>query len=598
MPLTESRITLFVCAGLLAAFWSIYGFLFPDVPTGLGHDYNLHYPNLLAGYFWIEQSGWFAAPWFSPAQCAGTPYLGDLNVMYRSAPQIFTVFGGPASAVQTTVVLFAGIGLVGTVALCRDTLNASLPAALLAGALVLFNGFFVYRMAIGHLTFHPIMLVPGLAWLTMGGPLLARYAGPVLRALLVGAGFALMMESGMVHGILPAALVIAGVWAWVSIRDSRLSAEPVLILAAAAIVAALLCAARLQASLAFLSHFPRADYPLPGFATLWDAIRAPFEAVFLTPPETWAEAATVNRKWSLGRHEWEYGLSAFALIVLGAGAMAAVLRRPSLPLTSARIAAAIVLLAVLVTPVVINIYGEQWTAFLKTVPVLGQSSSLVRWYVVYTFLFAFMCAPALDAAVPAGPWRRHWTVGAIMGVVVWSVMEDRTHYAEQGYDGTGIQAAYDAVAAGGPIPTIESLVMTSTNGAGRFNPDIDRNNAMAQGQSQLLCNQPLFGYTLENFPLMDSFTGDILEEDGWGGINLKNPACYVYPDENGCEPGEGFAVERADDALAFAAYKPFPFERPARHDAAVALNLAALAAWLIAVPLLAWRRRRSISQDT
>jgi hypothetical protein len=597
VPLSLSRITLFVCAGLLAAFWSVYGFLFPAVPAGLGHDYNLHYPNLLAGYFFIEQNGWFAAPWFSPAQCAGTPYLGDLNVMFHSAPQVFAVFGGPAFAVQATVVLFAALGLAGTVALARDTLQTSLPAALLAAALVLFNGFFVYRMAIGHLTFHPIMLIPAAAWLTVGGPALGRYAGPVLRALMVGAAFALMVEAGMVHGVLPAVLVIAGVWAWTALRSGRIDPAPVLILGAAAVVAGLLSAARLQAALAFLSHFPRADYPLPGFASVWDALRAPFEAVFLTPPDAWAEAATVNRKWSLARHEWEYGLSAFALIVLAVGVLraglAAALNRSRIRIGGARLFAAAVFAVVLIAPVVVNIHGEAWTAFLKTVPVLGQSSSLVRWYVVYTFLFGFLCAPALDAAIDAGRWRRHVSVGLIAGVIAWSVLEDRTHYAEQTYDGRPIQASYEAVAAGAPVPAVEQLVMTVGSGAGRFNPDVNRNNAMARGESELLCNQPLFGYTLENFPLMDSFTGGILEEDGWGGINLKNPACYLYPDENGCTPGEGFAVENTDDALAFAAYKAFPFERPLRHDAAAAVNIAAVLLWPLAVGVLAWRRRRT-----
>lgn len=601
MPLSPNRIIFISGLGLLAAFWLVYGSLFPSTPVNLGHDYNLHYPNLLAGYFWVEQNGWFQAPWFSPGQCAGVPYLGDLNVAFYSAPQVFTVLAGPSFAVQATVLLFAAIGFYGTALLARDTFNASLAASLLAGALVLFNGFFIYRAAIGHLTFHPIMLTPVVAWLVLGGTQLSSKSAFWLRTLLVGAAFAVMFHAGMIHGVIPAVLVIIGLWAMLGLRDNRLAIQPLIILGLAAVVAGLLSAGRLQAALAFMSQFPRADYPLPGFVGLWDAIVAPFQAVFLTPPGAWAVEAMTNRKWSLGRHEWEYGISAVGLIVLVAGLGRAFIRHPIPHVSGARLIAAATLALVIALPIATNIYGESWNALLKSIPIIGQSSSLVRWYVVYTFLAAILCAPALDAALDAalgdaGGAGRNRAMAATLGiatVIAWSALEDRTHYLGQTYDGTPIQAAYDAVTDGAPVPAVATLTMTVSSGAGRFNPDVNRNNAIARGESELLCNQPMFGYTLENFPLGESFTGDILEEDGWGGLNIKNPACYMYPTENNCQPGESFLMEAEDAALAFAAYKPFPFERPARHDIAVWLNIGALLAWLLATVGLLVRRARS-----
>ena len=593
MPLSSNRIIAFAGLWLLTVFWLVYGSLFPTTPINLGHDYNLHYPNLLAGYFWIEQNGWTHAPWFSPSQCAGVPYLGDLNVAFYSAPQFFTVLMGPALAVQATVIVFAAIGFFGTTALARDTLRASMPATLLAATLVLFNAFFVYRAAIGHLTFHPIMLTPGIAWLVLGGSGLNSKPAFWLRTLATGAAFAVMFHGGMVHGVIPAVLVIAGLWAVIALRENRLPLQPIIILGLAAVVAGLLSVGRLQAALAFMSQFPRADYPLPGFVSVWDAIVAPFQAVFLTPPDTWAVEAMTNRKWSLGRHEWEYGISAVGLIVLIAGITRALANRTAVTLSVTRIIALLVFVAVLALPIIANIYGESWNAFLKTIPVIGQSSSLVRWYVVFTLLAAILCAPALDAALAAGRTRLMSAAFGIATIIGWSALGDRTHYAEQTYDGTSVQAAYDAVANGAPIPAVTELTMTVSSGAGRFNPDINRNNAMAGGQSELLCNQPMFGYTLENFPLGESFTGDILEEDGWGGLNIKNPACYAYPEENSCQPGESFLMENEAAALDFAAYKPFPFERPARHDQAVWINLVALVGWLLAMTILLVRRVRS-----
>ena len=54
--------------------------------------------------FGSVQNGLFAVPWFSPAQCAGVPFLADLNVAYYSLPQWATFAVGPAGAVRLTFV--------------------------------------------------------------------------------------------------------------------------------------------------------------------------------------------------------------------------------------------------------------------------------------------------------------------------------------------------------------------------------------------------------------------------------------------------------------------------------------------------------------
>ncbi|MHC8508927.1 MAG: hypothetical protein ACYYKD_05925 [Rhodospirillales bacterium] len=620
MTFSDTRIAAVSCALLLAPFWLIYGPLFPAPPVGAGSDFNLHYPNLLAGYFWIEQNGWLRAPWFSPAQCAGTPYLGDLNVAFYSLPQVLTQWGGPTFAVRATAVIFAALGYLGAFALARGTLRASIPAAVLAGAFIMFNAFFVYRIAVGHLTFHPIMLAPGTAWIVLGGGAVRESWRRIgLRALLAGASFAVMFHAGMIHAIIPVALFIAGLWAVLGLRDGELRAGPVVILALAAVGAGLLSAARLQAALSFMAQFPRADYPLPGFAGLWDALAAPFQGVFLTQPYSWAEAALANRQFSLAPHEWKYGISAAALILLLAGAarrlwvsraedwrpradVRADVRAEDWPpgVNAARISAAAVLAAVLVLPVAVNMHGEAWTALLKTVPVLGQSSSLLRWYVVYTLLGAVLAGCALDwvtqglaAQGLAAERRTRWAFAAVALAVLtaWSALQDHSRDEWHDYDGRPVEDAYQARAGGGPVPAVAALVMRTLGGAGRYGLDVNRNNAMAQGESEILCNQPMFGYTLENFPLGETFTGDITEEDDDGGLNIKNPACYQYPAENQCAPGDSFLLEHESGARDFAAYRAFPFERPLRHDIAVWVNLAALILLPFGILFCVWRRR-------
>jgi hypothetical protein len=101
-----------------------------------------------------------------------------------------------------------------------------------------------------------------------------------------------------------------------------------------------------------------------------------------------------------------------------------------------------------------------------------------------------------------------------------------------------------------------------------------RNDVLVQGGSQLLCYEPLFGYALEKFPIRTLHPGSILAVHE-GYLNLKNPACYVYPLENACEPGEHFFVDQQEVAKAFSAYKPLPFRLPAWQKAANVFNLLA-----------------------
>ena len=160
-------------AALLVACLGAYLWLYlPQLPASgasWGHDYSLHLPNLLAGQYWFQTNGPFAVPWFNPGQCAGVPFLGDLNVAYYSLPQWATFAVGPIAAVRITFVVFAAAGACGFYLLMRGPFAASPWAAATAAALFLFGGFFAHRMIVGHLTFHPFTLTPWLAWAFLAG---------------------------------------------------------------------------------------------------------------------------------------------------------------------------------------------------------------------------------------------------------------------------------------------------------------------------------------------------------------------------------------------------------------------------------------------
>jgi hypothetical protein len=215
------------------------------------------------------------------SQCGGFAYFPDPNVAYYSVPQFLVFLVSPMRAVQLTFLLFSLIGLAGCYGLMRHAFRSSRSAAVLAAGIFVFNGFFAYRMLIGHLTFHAFALIPVMAVAVL--PPVPDRRPPLLelvgRACVAAACLAYMFQSGMVHGIPPALLAMAVIliihglcfgWRW----------QPWLLLAVAGAFSLALCAGKLVAELALLSNFPRDSYPLPGvaglFSTLWVAAQTLF----------------------------------------------------------------------------------------------------------------------------------------------------------------------------------------------------------------------------------------------------------------------------------------------------------------------------------
>ena len=322
MPRFKTALCFIVCTVLFAVYAAIYLPFLPTPYSTVGHDYSLHLPNFLTGYYWYLQNGLWTTPWFSPSQCGGFPFFADPNVIYFSLTQLLVLTVSPMRAIQLTFLLFALIGMVGAFLLMRRSFQSSHTAATVAAALFLFNGFFAYRVLIGHLTFHAFALVPLMTAAILPAPrdhrLLRLDLGT--RVCVVALCLAYMFQSGMVHGIPPALIAVVAIilihalcFGW------RLT--PFVLLACAGLLSLALCADRLAAELALLSNFPRDNYLLPGFAGvgfgLWNVFRILFFDVSTQLPEL------SNVQWILDRHEWEHGVSAAPLLIFAVWAFAA-----------------------------------------------------------------------------------------------------------------------------------------------------------------------------------------------------------------------------------------------------------------------------------
>lgn len=584
---------------LLAAFACIFGGFFPNASGCLGHDYAFFLPALLDGYFWYHSNGLWAVPWFTPAFCGGSLNFINVYSVYYSLPQLLTAVTDPLSAVRLTLWVYAALGLAGFYALLRCAFGCTRMVALFGGALFLFNGFFVHRMLSGHLGYHAFMLLP-LAALCMLRPLpkvdRERRWRLASDSLWGGLLLAAMLHGGMGPLMPPALIALTVIGLLHGLRFGRLR-DFFLRWAAAGLAAAALCAAKLTATAYLMANFPRSSYPLPGAENVLQALLLAFRSLFVSPAFDPARTNDlVNLQWPLARHEWEYSLSVVPLVFLVWGALHRLrslpehLRKADWPLRSWMILAAAGLCLSL--PLMLNVHSPGWHALLKRLPLMASASNLIRWFLLYIPVVVLLAALAAQRVLPGITLQRAVLTAAILAVIAINAFAERRFYHQQDYDPAGIVSAYQRVKSARWKPAIGSIGVYRDRKGEAVQTGFC-NDMLVHGASQLLCYEPLFGYRLETFPLQSLQPGPVLSETN-GRLNLKNPACYVWPSANHCRPGDHFDVRRKRAARDFAAYRPYAFEMPIPQKLANRITLSALAVTLIVLLLQAARtvRRR------
>lgn len=542
---------------LLAAYDGIFSAFFPIGGYRLGHDYAFIFPNLLDGIFWFKNNG-LSVPWFSPAFCAGQPAFPDPQSAYYSLPQLLAIAIGPLAATYGTLLVCAALMFWGGFLLMRQVFGAGRTEAILVAGLLMFNAFLPHRLITGHTGYHGFALVPWVALLLLL-PCRRR-----VNSIAAGVGAGLLVGYWVYSGL--GTLILACAMAVLLLAILRFLAggsvrAAVVRASLASGVGAGLSASKLVATFSFLTQFPRDFYPLPGAASPVDAIFMIGAGLFL--PSQWAAAFGIPRltnvMWTPAAHEWAYGFG-MAAALLAVTLMIGALRRSGLawPVSGRNRVLLAICLLLLLWPLAFSTWHPAWNAFLKQLPVLGSASFPFRWVIVYI--------PATGVAIGLlmmqcghGRWRIAATTACLLATVLLSYFEPRGYYLSQGYDMRPVVFANELFEQRDSGPGISVLGAATEFSAGRFRTQLRGNDTFVAGMSQIFCYNPVFGFRLEKFSSAGLSAGDVLQIQSDGYLNLKNPACYVFPKENGCLPGDRFRADQIDAAKAFVAYRPWPF---------------------------------------
>lgn len=551
---------------------------FPNKHGLLGHDWQYVLPSFLDGYYSSITEGYFHIPWFTPAFCGGLPKFPNPQDMYFTLPQFLLFFLAPVDAARMTVLLFGAAGFAGAYLLLRVQFKCGQPAALFGATVFLFNGFYSAGMIIGHFTKHAFMLLPLCALLLLR----AGSHNPVRAAAMASGAavcFAYTVYSGGFVLLLIMFLAILGIGLLAMLHDAdfrifRFAAA----FAASIALALLLSAAKIAAVTAFMHYFPRDFYALPGIPNLADMPRFLFDALFGDSASLPASGIFTFQQWRFEMHEFDFGITWVPVILVAAGCIAGLKSIPPVADIGKRtIFAAAALLFVMVVPLALNYLSPGWHAFLKLVPAIKNSSSNLRWLAVYIPLFAVLAAVSLEKIFRDGAVKTAAGFVCIAAVAAITMHADRGYYHNQPYNPRNVTAAYRAAAKSGLPPRVNGIAAFVDNGVPVA--AMGGNDFLAIGKSPLLCYEPVFGYGLEVFPFKTLHLGPVTDIAD-GALNLKNPACFVFPEENGCAPGDHFKTGEKEKASLFAGYRDFEFRISMRQRIA---NFVSLASWLVLI---------------
>jgi hypothetical protein len=474
----------------------------------------------------------------------------------------------------------------------------------LGATLFLFNGFYIHRMIIGHFEYHSFMTLPLLAFLVLrplpldsGSRIRQAIADSVLGAFLV----AYMVFSGAAPVMGPFLLAVVFLCGIAAVRTpSQWSLSlPVVKFGAAVGLGLGLAAAKISVTLAFMDHFPRDLYLLPGVPDVTSLLGIVLQSLFLFPAHELAAASLVNAQWPLDRHEFEFGVTIIPALLILAGLWTHRYRwltvawwRGFSPRQWMIVGG---LVCLLVIPLAGNYYTPGWNAFLKHVPVVRNSSSLIRWFCIYVPVVILVGCLALESLARWQPYRWQITGVAIAVVIVVNAATDRTFYDQAGYNPDEVVTAYRQVQSGAWTPQITHIAMYVDSNNNPLLP-MFRNNAFLKNRSQLLCYEPVFGYRLEHFPFKTLRPGPIAGAAG-DTLNLKNPSCFIFPDENHCAPGDHFRADQLMAATEFANYRPFSFEMSSGQRWANYVSVLSLLFMLGALAGCLWHRCRQTGRS-
>lgn len=563
---------------LLTTYHLIFRNFFP-LPNGLmGHDYTLTLAGLLDGYLWYRNNGFITPPWFTPSFCGGQAFFSDPQSIFYSVPQFLSFIVAPLQAVYWAFLIFAGLGFWGMYLFARANLKIGQQAAIIAAAIFMFNGFYAQRMIIGHYGFQSFTLVPFITYLLLNNSTHRIFFTKTKEFAPLSAGIliAYWFHSGMTTLMIPAAISVLALACLVQIRTRENLALGFVVNGLIAAATAIgLSISKLNANLTLMGNFTRDYYLLPGISEPTYLVTFVFQSLFYSSEHVYQMVTPhwKNLQWAAMPHELAYSLGPISLSLLIVGLGSYLLKLNNAQRITPRISwnqrFAIVMLALIgLLPFALLYYSPYWNEVLKSLPLIGSTTSPFRWLII---LIPAIAALTGIASEMCGKHINTVMLAVLVGIPALNALEERSYYQTQNYNPTETVNYYNAVQLGEVTPKITTV-----------GSQTEHNGQIAAGVSPARCYNPLYGYRQEKLRVEPLIFGSVSTLTSSESLNLHNPACLVFPLENKCKLWDAFKPSQSSELQAFASYKPYTFEKSVRQHVADWISLITCFALIIA----------------
>ena len=517
----------------------------------VGHDYRLAIPSILDCFLHYRVNG-LGIEWYTPSFGGGLPVYPNPNYGTFSLVVLLTYLFSAWQSVIVSTLVYLVIGGVCGFYFFRKVLVLGWTSGILGTVFFTATGFYMERIAVGHLGYQAFPLVAIFLIVFFDSSLPIWVAGLVAAVLVT-----VLIHSGGYSLFIMMAFSLLLLFPLIYIfRPTLISWKRVLIvLAGGGVVALIMSASKLTAVYSFMRFFPRqvADTyqttTLKGLLSIVMQLAgemnlAPLIALIGGKLEYLRGYMIALSGGSYGYWEFDMSMTPVALVIILAGAYQFIRKPKSRAawFTANRKWVAWLLLAIFTWITLESILAKGLIyPFLQKLPIFSSMHVNMR------FTAAFILPLALVAAIIYDHWSSRWSgrkvwltfmvVDLIALLPLGIYLISKTDLQERIYNVAKSDTIYAEIRSGDP------MIITG------IASDISNTDAMLLHESNLQPYEPIFGYFLEDFH-PEIHAGSVWDvSDGY--YNMTNPSGYVFPEINNSRPFERIPVSQQAELLAF-----------------------------------------------
>ena len=540
---------------------------FPNNNGLLGHDYEYFLPNFIFGKIWFENN-LISVPWFTPSFCCGIPFYPDPQTMFYSLQQLFYIFFEPILATKFLFIYFSLVAYIGMFLLLRKSFNFSYYLSLLGSTIFFFNGYFIYRIIIGHLGYANYVFIPLYCFLLISSVTNKKFSLRTVYLLLSSVTLSSLVYSGTgsimfliiisIISILLIFCIINQNFISLFIRFSK-----------SLFISFLLSLSKLSAVIFFLKNFKRNNYEALTFENIHDYFYSTFKSLFLFPDINHFNKSAIDHNGpKINIHEIEFGISvvpllAIIIFVLNFNKIKNKLYDYKL----------LLLVFILIIPFILNTGLFSLDKIWSSIPILGSTWVQIRWNALFIIPLIIFSLLIFNSNLFIKN-NKYVILFLIATVVFQNIIYDKKYYHNQYYNTKNMSEFSNNIDDDINSAFIKGLSVFIDKDEKIIAKQ--RNDNFKLGFSSYFCYQPIFGYTLKKFPKQNLIfnkkikisdnksllIGDINLNNNTDTLNFLNPSCFLFPGENNCNPGDLFKKSQINNLNKFLKYKKIQFKKP------------------------------------